>query len=160
MDYLFTPWRFSYVASPRAEGRCVLCSIGASDPETDRRTFVLHRAEHCYLVLNIFPYNTAHLMIVPYGHVARLSQLAPSALAELARVAARAETVLEETYRPEGINVGINLGTCAGAGIAEHLHVHVVPRWASDTNFMTVTGETRVLPEDLPDTWNKLQGRF
>jgi len=160
MDYLFTPWRFAYVATSRVEGQCVLCFLGASEPATDSHTFVLQRGEHCYLVLNLFPYNTAHLMIVPYAHVARLAQLPPEALAELTRIAARAETVLEETYRPEGINMGINLGKAAGAGIAEHLHLHVVPRWGSDTNFMTVTAETRVLPEDLPVTWRKLQGKF
>jgi ATP adenylyltransferase len=151
MDYLFTPWRFSYVATPRAEGECILCFLAASDPADDPKTYVLKRAEHCYLVLNLFPYNTAHLMIVPYAHVSRLSHLAPAALDELTRTAARAEAVIEEVYRPEGINMGINLGASAGAGIAEHLHLHVVPRWGS---------ETRVLPEDLPVTWRKLQGKF
>lgn len=121
---------------------------------------MLHRGETCYLVLNIYPYNPGHLMVVPYGHVARLSQLSQSERMEFIALTARAESVLESTYAPQGINLGINLGTAAGAGIAEHLHLHIVPRWASDTNFMTVTGETRVLPEDLPATWIKLQGRF
>jgi len=125
-----------------------------------RSRSVVHRGRHCYLVLNIYPYNPGHLMVVPYGHASRLSQLAPPELAEFTTLTARVESVIEATYHPQGINLGMNLGASAGAGIAEHLHMHVVPRWASDTNFMTVTAETRVLPEDLPATWSKLRGRF
>ena len=160
MDYLFTPWRFSYVAAPRPEGPCILCSIGRAPSESDPQSFVLHRGETCYVVLNIYPYNPGHLMVVPFGHLSRLSKLSAAELTEFSALAARAENAIEETYRPEGINLGINLGTCAGAGIAEHLHLHIVPRWASDTNFMTVSGETRVLPEDLLTTWGKLRGKF
>lgn len=160
MDYLFTPWRFSYVAAPRPEGPCVLCSIGRAPSAADPESFVVHRGETCYVVLNIYPYNPGHLMVVPYAHVARLAQLGEAELGELMSLTARAEAVLESVYHPQGINIGMNLGVSAGAGIAEHLHLHVVPRWTSDTNFMTVTGETRVLPEDLPATWKKFHGRF
>jgi len=137
-----------------------LCDLAAEDSSNDARSFILQRARHHFLVLNIYPYNTGHLMIVPYQHAARLSALSAGSIAEMFDLAVRVEKVLLEVYRPEGINLGMNLGTCAGAGIADHLHLHVVPRWSGDTNFMTVSGGTRVLPEDLPGTWSKLQGRF
>jgi len=138
----------------------VLCELAEEEPSNDAASFILQRARHHFLVLNIYPYNTGHLMIVPYQHVGRLSALPAGAIAEMFDLATRVERVLEEVYRPEGINLGMNLGRCAGAGIADHLHLHVVPRWSGDTSFMTVSGATRVLPEDLTATWNKLQGRF
>jgi ATP adenylyltransferase len=160
MDHLFTPWRYAYVTARKPDAVCVLCRIGTEAPSDDEGAFVLHRALHHFLVLNIYPYNTGHLMIVPYAHAARLSDLHPEALGEMFDLAARAEKALEDAYRPEGINLGMNLGACAGAGIADHLHLHLVPRWSADTNFMTVSGETRVLPEDLATTWRKLRGRL
>jgi ATP adenylyltransferase len=160
MDHLFRPWRYAYVTSERIEGGCVLCALADSDPSNDASGFVLHRAPSHFVVLNIYPYNTGHLMIVPHRHVARLADLPAGSLAEMALLAARAEAVLTEVYHPDGINVGMNLGRSAGAGIADHLHLHVVPRWAADTNFVTVLGEARVLPEDLPETWRRLRGRF
>ena len=160
MDHLFTPWRHAYVSNPRPEEGCPLCGLASAEPSRDAASFVLQRARHHFLVLNIYPYNTGHLMIVPYLHVARLSALPTDSLQEMVDLAARAEKVLEDVYRPEGINLGMNLGRCAGAGIANHLHLHLVPRWSADTNFMTVSGATRVLPEDLGETWRRLQGRF
>jgi ATP adenylyltransferase len=160
MDHLFTPWRFAYVSAPRAESGCVLCTLGAAADDADAANLVIHRGRHAFVVLNLYPYNTGHVMAVPYAHVARLSALAGEALAELASLTARLEHALFDAYRPEGMNVGLNLGQAAGAGIADHLHVHLVPRWASDTNFMTVAGETRVLPESLRDTWQRLRGRL
>lgn len=160
MDRLFRPWRLAYVSGARSEPACVLCTIGSSGPADDERLRVVARAERHYVVLNAFPYNTGHLMIVPYDHVACLADLAPIALAEIMATAARAESVLGEVYRPEGLNLGMNLGRSAGAGIADHLHLHVVPRWGGDTNFMTVTGDARILPESLDDTWRKLHGRI
>jgi ATP adenylyltransferase len=160
MDHLFSPWRYAYVTSKAEDAGCVLCRMAGGDGSRDEEWFVVARARHHFVVLNLYPYNSGHVMIVPYRHVARLSDLGDDALAELARLAARAETALGEVYRPDGLNVGINLGRAAGAGIADHLHLHVVPRWSADTNFVTVAGETRVLPEDLHETWRKLRGRF
>ncbi len=156
MDRLFTPWRYAYVTGPKTDGECVLCAIGAAAPEQDASLFVLRRASRHYLVLNIYPYNPGHLMVVPYRHVGRLSDLDTEARGELLDLAASAERALERVYRAEGLNVGLNLGKCAGAGLDGHLHLHVVPRWGGDVNFMTVTGETRVIPEDLAETWRKL----
>ncbi len=160
MDHLFTPWRYAYVSTPRPTEGCVLCHLASQEPAEDEESFILQRTPHHFLVLNIYPYNTGHLMIVPYLHVARLSALPAESLKEMFDLAARAEKVLADVYRPEGINLGMNLGKCAGAGIADHLHLHVVPRWSADTNFMTVAGETRVLPEELSETWRRLEGRF
>lgn len=160
MEHVFRPWRYAYVTRERKEDGCVLCDLAAADPREDEATFVVHRARSHYVVLNIYPYNTGHLMIVPFVHVARLADLPGEAMDEMGRLAARAEKVLAEVYQPDGINLGMNLGRSAGAGIADHIHLHLVPRWTADTNFVTVTGGTRVLPEDLHETWRKLQGRF
>jgi ATP adenylyltransferase len=160
MDHLFSPWRYAYVSSRKTEDGCALCALGSADPSTDEVGFVVARGRHHFVVLNIYPYNSGHLMIVPYRHVARLGGLGVEVLSEMAFIAARAEAALTEVYHPDGINLGMNLGQSAGAGIADHLHLHVVPRWAADTNFITVTGETRVLPEDLGATWRKLHGRI
>ena len=160
MDHLFTPWRYAYVSNAQSSRGCVLCGLASSESSRDEESFILERAQHNFLVLNIYPYNTGHLMIVPYLHVAQLAALPSESLDEMFLLASRAERVFEEVYRPEGINLGMNLGRCAGAGIADHLHLHVVPRWSADTNFMTVVGATRVLPEDLHETWRKLRGRF
>lgn len=160
MDRLFRPWRYAYVTRERESESCVLCEIGRAPGAEDERRFVLHRAEHHFVVLNVFPYNSGHLMVVPYRHSARLADLPPDALSELARLAARSEDVLGTVYGPSGLNLGMNLGAAAGAGIDAHLHLHVVPRWTGDANFMSVAAETRVLPEALEDAWRKLHGRF
>jgi len=160
MDHLFSPWRYEYVTSKKGDGGCVLCRLGAAGPSEDEVGFVVARERHVFVVLNIYPYNSGHLMVVPYVHAARMAALEGDVLSELVRVAARAEAALEEAYRPDGINLGMNLGQCAGAGIADHLHLHLVPRWAADTNFITVAGETRVLPENLRSTWRRLRGRI
>jgi ATP adenylyltransferase len=160
MDYLFSPWRYSYVTAPRNGDGCVFCELGGSDPADDEQRYVVYRATHHYVVLNAYPYTSGHLMIVPYEHASRLSALRPAALHELVALTAQVEAVLDEAYHPDGINVGLNLGKCAGAGIEEHLHLHAVPRWFGDTSFMTVVGETRVLPEVLRESWRRLSGRF
>lgn len=160
MDHLFSPWRFDYVTrQDEAEG-CTLCRVAASPPERDDSVFILHRASHNFVVLNIYPYTTGHLMVVPFAHLARLGDLPEEVRVEMLALAARAESVLGQVYRPDGINLGLNLGRCAGAGIVEHLHLHVVPRWYGDTSFMTVTAGARVMPEELAGTWRKLRGRF
>ena len=160
MDHLFSPWRFDYVTR-RDEGEgCTLCRVAAEPPERDEAVFILDRATHNFVVLNIYPYTSGHLMIVPFDHVARLEDLPAEPRNEMLSLAARAESVLSELYRPDGINLGLNLGRCAGAGIVEHLHLHVVPRWCGDTSFMTVTGGARLMPEELSESWRKLRGRF
>ncbi len=161
MEYWFRPWRYAYVSGqiPRSP-ECLFCRLVGQEPGKDRDNLVVGRAGASYAVLNRFPYNPGHLMIVPERHVARLAELQPVEHGELMAWLARVETVLREVYRPDGINVGLNLGRPAGAGIEAHLHIHVVPRWNGDTNFMTVMAETRVLPETLEQTWEKLRPRL
>lgn len=159
MDTLWSPWRYRYVSRQAESPGCVFCRI-AEDPRTDEANFVLFRGSHVYVVLNRFPYSTGHLMVVPYAHVPALSGLSDECLTEMMVLARKAEKALGEVYRPGGFNMGLNLGECAGAGIAGHLHLHVLPRWTGDANFMTTIGETRVIPEDLPGTWTKLQPHF
>jgi ATP adenylyltransferase len=158
VERLWSPWRLAYVtgATGDAPTGCIFCNT--SEPGRDQ--LVIARGAGCYVVLNLYPYNNGHLMIVPDRHVASLAALAPEELSEMMRLTRDAEIVLNEAYIPQGINVGINLGRAAGAGVADHLHIHVVPRWAGDTNFMTVVGEVRVLPEDLAATKKRLQPIF
>ena len=158
MDYLWTPWRYQYITSSGEPGECVFCVAGRS--KDDRAHFVVHRGDHNFVILNRFPYTSGHVMVVPYEHLANLEDLPQAALGELAALSQRAARHLREVYRPEGLNLGMNLGKCAGAGIAGHLHMHVLPRWTGDTNFMTVVAETRVLPEDLERTWERLKAAF
>ncbi len=158
MDYLWTPWRYRYVTSTEDPGECVFCAA-AKDP-SDRDSLVVHRASRNFIILNRFPYTSGHIMVVPYEHVASLEDLPDEALVEMIRLAREAEKRLRALYRPDGLNFGINLGKSAGAGIAGHLHLHALPRWTGDTNFMTVAGETRVLPEDLDVTWERLSQAF
>ena len=155
MDYLWTPWRYRYIAKAKQDDRCVFCdALAAND---DRETLILLRAEKNFVILNRFPYTSGHVMIVPYAHVADLASADSATLAEMMQLAQRMQTALQKTYRPEGFNIGMNLGRSAGAGIVGHLHLHVLPRWAGDANFMTVVGETRVEPEELPTTYNRLE---
>jgi len=155
MDYLWSPWRFRYISGPKTERECVFCQIAASSD--DERNLVVHRAKHNFVVLNRFPYSTGHLMIVPYHHVAALADNTEENSAEMMHLMRRAEFLLGKVYHPEGLNMGINLGASAGAGVVGHLHMHVVPRWPGDANFMTTVAETRVLPEDLETTYTKLR---
>ena len=161
MDRLWSPWRARYIASGVDAQRddCVFCLI-AAHPEDDETNFVLHRAAHCFVVLNLYPYITGHLMVVPYLHTNEFDSVPKEISDELMDMAKRSQTALREVYSPSGFNMGMNLGTAAGAGIADHLHIHLLPRWSGDTNFMTTIGESRVIPEDLPTTYSKLQGRF
>jgi len=157
MDRLWSPWRLAFVTGASgAQAGCIFCDVF----EPGREELVLVRGRTAYVVLNLYPYNNGHLMIVPARHVATLEATTADERSELMRFTRLAEMALNEAYSPQGINVGINLGRAAGAGIADHLHVHVVPRWAGDTNFMTVIGETRVLPEDLAGTKRRLQPIF
>jgi ATP adenylyltransferase len=154
VDYLWTPWRFQYVTKAVPASGCVFCTAaGGSD---DREYLIVHRATHNFIILNRFPYTNGHVMVVPFQHVDTLQDLAEPALVEMMRLARECEKHLRAIYRPDGLNIGMNLGQSAGAGIANHLHMHILPRWTGDTNFMSVTAETRVLPEDLAATWEKL----
>jgi ATP adenylyltransferase len=157
MDYLWTPWRYRYIADAAkdAAGRCIFCeAIGAED---DARTFVVYRGEKCFVILNRYPYTSGHVMVVPYVHVGDLAAAEPAMLSEMMILAQKVETAQERTYHPEGFNIGMNLGRAAGAGITGHIHLHVLPRWAGDANFMTVVGETRVEPEDLATTFERMR---
>uniref|UniRef100_Q01YK3 Histidine triad (HIT) protein n=1 Tax=Solibacter usitatus (strain Ellin6076) TaxID=234267 RepID=Q01YK3_SOLUE len=158
MDYLWTPWRYNYITKAEPLTGCVFCN--AAQSADDRENLIVHRAERNFVILNRFPYTNGHVMVVPYDHIGFLEQMPDATLVEMIRLARTAEHHLRTIYRPDGLNLGMNLGRSAGAGIADHVHMHVLPRWTGDTNFMTVTGETRVLPEDLPATWEKLSKAF
>jgi ATP adenylyltransferase len=187
MDRLWTPWRYSYITRadeqsrtgvppaladwPAAEDKhCVFCNMiaatdyaiahGMEQEFAEQASHIVHRGSHCFLCLNAYPYATGHLLIVPYLHLDSLAKLPPDAAQEMMSLAQQSESALRTIYRPDGLNLGMNLGEAAGAGIAEHIHLHALPRWVGDTNFMTVTGETRVLPETLDVTWTKLREAF
>ena len=155
MDFLWTPWRFQYVTKAEAASGCVFCAARVA--ADDSQTLIVHRGRHNFVILNRFPYTNGHVMIVPFDHVASLQDLAEDTLLEMMLLARECEKHLRAAYRPDGLNMGINLGRSAGAGIADHVHMHVLPRWTGDTNFMTAIGETRVLPEALEATWEKLR---
>jgi ATP adenylyltransferase len=185
MDHLWTPWRYAYVTDERKDARkgvpeeldawpgdngCVFCNIiaavdyaieqGMPAEDAERAAGVVVRGRFNFLCLNRYPYNAGHLMVVPYVHLSSLAALNQETAHELIDFAQRTERALGEVYHPHGFNLGLNLGKAAGAGVAEHLHLHALPRWAGDTNFMTVVSETRVLPEDLSVTWQRLRTAF
>ena len=155
MDYLWTPWRYAYVANAQSSTGCIFCDLPRVGD--DAKVFIVHRAKYCYIILNAFPYTNGHVMIVPFAHEDELRKLAAEAATEMMSLAQRMETVLREIYRPDGINLGMNIGRAAGAGVAGHIHMHVLPRWVADANFMSVTAETRVLPETLDTTYKKIK---
>jgi ATP adenylyltransferase len=160
MDHIFTPWRYAYVSTAERVTTCIFCDRAPArnaQSEDDERNFVVHRGEHCFIIVNAFPYTSGHVMIVPYQHMDRLDLLPPEAAAEMISLAQRMETVLRGLYRPDGINLGMNIGKAAGAGVAGHIHMHVLPRWFADANFMSVVGETRVLPESLEETARRIR---
>ena len=157
MERLYSPWRLAYVTAGSGEpsSGCVFCdALRRNDP------LILHRGTHCFVILNLYPYNNGHLMVVPLRHIARLADARPDELSEFIALTRTAEMALTEAYAPHGLNMGLNLGKPAGAGVLDHVHMHVVPRWNGDTNFMSVVGETRVLPEELPATVERLTPIF
>lgn len=158
MDYLWTPWRYAYVSTGAVVKECLFCAKSAGS--NDRENYVVLRAEHNFVMLNAFPYTSGHVMIAPYAHIATLEQAEPATRDEMMRLTARAETVLRRLYTPDGINLGMNIGACAGAGVAGHIHMHVLPRWCGDASFMSTISETRVLPEELGVTWNRLRAEL
>lgn len=185
MDYLFSPWRFAYITSADTSARpgvpaalsawpgdlgCVFCNLlasvdyaiehGMARDEAEAAAGLVHRDENCFVMLNAYPYTSGHVMIMPYAHLDRLSILGPETAHEMMDLAQQTEQILERLYHPQGFNFGLNLGKAAGAGVAGHLHLHAMPRWVGDTNFMTTVAETRVVPEDLPTTWQRLRIAF
>ena len=158
MWHLWAPWRSTYMNANKKLQRCIFCV--AAESAADEENLVVYRARFTFAILNRYPYTSGHLMIAPYEHVSRLSQAAEEASEEMMRVARRAERILENVYRADGLNIGMNLGEAAGAGIEQHIHLHVLPRWTGDANFMTSVATTRVLPEGLDETFSKLKRAF
>jgi ATP adenylyltransferase len=158
MDRLWSPWRYEYVSQADPGNACIFCEKASENQ--DARNYIVHRGCGNFLLLNLFPYTTGHLMIAPYEHVATLEEAAEETLAEMMALARMAERTLRAIYHPRGLNLGMNVGECAGAGVAGHIHMHVLPRWPADSNFMTTVGETRVLPETLDATYAKLLKAF
>jgi ATP adenylyltransferase len=150
MDLLFTPWRLDYVKGERTHDGCVFCDCQTGEDEAE---CILHRSRHWFVILNRYPYNSGHLLLVSRRHVGSLTELEPEAIADMARLTAAMERTLRRVYKPHGINGGYNAGGAAGAGIPGHFHLHVLPRWTADTNFMTVIGDARVMPETLPQSY-------
>jgi ATP adenylyltransferase len=183
-NYLWTPWRMTYIAgadgptpAPSSGGTpqeqtsqqtgpdtestgCVFCDRVRMPRSQDRASLILLRAEHNFIILNLYPYNSAHLMIVPYRHTSDFIGLPIDTLVEMTALAQKMVRVIGEEYHPQGFNLGMNLGRVAGAGVADHLHLHVVPRWAGDTNFMPIVGATKVMPELLETTYDRLKARL
>jgi ATP adenylyltransferase len=157
MDYLWTPWRFQYMEQVTSgkQPECIFCDAVAEN--RDEETLIVYRGKDAFVILNRFPYTSGHVMMVPYDHVAQLGLCKPEALNEMMELARRVEAAFQEDYRPDGMNLGMNLGRAAGAGVTGHLHLHMLPRWIGDSNFMTVVGETRVHPEELKTTYKKLK---
>lgn len=185
MDRLWTPWRYAYVTAAEGPGRvgvparlggwpgdlgCVFCNLMASidyaiangmDSEcAEAAGGLIFRGQHCFVCLNAFPYTSGHVMAMPYAHVDRLAALPKEVAHELVDLAQQTERALDRVYRPQGFNFGMNVGQSAGAGVAGHIHLHAMPRWTGDTNFMTTVAETRVLPEDLETTWKRMREAF
>ncbi|MDX6643914.1 MAG: adenylyltransferase [Solirubrobacteraceae bacterium] len=156
-ERLWAPWRLEYIKGPKDE-ECIFCTGPAA--EDDPAKYIVQRGEHCFAILNAFPYNNGHLMISPYRHVPSIEQLDPPTLTELMTMAQASMGALRQAYAPEGFNLGINQGRIAGAGMEHHVHLHVVPRWNGDTNFMPVIGDTRVLPQSLDDSYRDLTEAF
>jgi ATP adenylyltransferase len=185
MDRLWTPWRYAYVTTADGPGRvgvpaslaawpgdlrCVFCNLiasidyaianGMERDQAEAAGGLILRARHCFICLNAYPYTSGHVMAVPFAHLDRLAALPAEAANELMDLAQRTELALDRAYKPHGFNFGMNVGQSAGAGVAGHIHLHAMPRWTGDTNFMTTVGETRVLPEDLEATWKRLREAY
>jgi ATP adenylyltransferase len=154
MDYLWTPWRYVYVTGADQASGCIFCN---APKESDQTAHIVHRGTHCYIILNTYPYTNGHVMVVPYEHLDELQKLPAEAASEMMALSQRMESVLRSLYHPDGVNLGMNLGKAAGAGVAGHLHMHILPRWIADANFLSVVGETRVLPETLEVTWQRIR---
>jgi ATP adenylyltransferase len=163
LQRLWTPWRMAYIRGEEDDRRiegCPFCVLPARGAEHDRETLIVHRGEHCYVILNAYPYNPGHCMVVPYRHIPDFDALSPEEARELTDLSQQTVRALRAASGPQAFNIGLNVGQVAGAGIADHIHQHVVPRWSGDTNFMPVIGQTRVLPELLEQTYRRLAPLF
>ena len=156
MDYLWTPWRYAYVTGGDKSSGCIFCA--APNAGNDEKVGIIHRGTHCFVILNTYPYTPGHVMIVPYAHLDELQKLPSDAAQEMMGLSQKMEGVLRSLYKPDGVNLGMNIGKAAGAGVAGHIHMHVLPRWVADANFVSVIGETRMLPETLDVTWKRMKG--
>jgi ATP adenylyltransferase len=159
-ERIWAPWRLEYVkdAAKDDDTECIFCTKPSAGD--DEASLIVHRGELCFVILNLFPYTNGHLMVAPYEHVATLPELDSETIAEMMALSQRAMIALEETYAPHGYNVGCNQGRVAGAGVEHHIHMHVVPRWGGDTNFMPVLADTRVMPQSLEESYRALRGSF
>jgi ATP adenylyltransferase len=156
MDFIWSPWRFDYLASGGVKApSCVFC-IG-EDRTHDAERLIVFRGTHNFIILNLFPYTSGHLMVAPYEHLDTIVSAKADQLTEMMQLSQKSIALLQKLYRPDGFNLGMNLGSAAGAGVREHFHLHVVPRWIGDASFMTIVGETRVLPEDLHKTYERVK---
>ncbi len=156
VKHLWSPWRIRYILGEKQKG-CVFCDAFAADPLSDRENLVLYRGKYCGVIMNLYPYNNGHLMIIPYAHQPTFEGLSADALVEVMELVNRCVATLRAAMNAEGFNIGANLGRIAGAGIGDHVHMHVVPRWAGDTNFITTLGEVRCIPESLQDSYDRLK---
>ncbi len=154
MDHLWTPWRYAYVSTAEKVSGCIFCELPKLE---DQKALIVHRWQYCFVILNSFPYTSGHVMIVPFEHLDQLQLLPTEAAHEMMDLSQKMEGVLRKLYKPDGINLGMNIGKAAGAGVAGHVHMHVLPRWVADANFMSVVGETRVLPETLETTYQRIK---
>ena len=156
MEFIWSPWRYDYLASGgQRPSSCIFC-VG-EDPSRDAERLIVFRGDQNFVILNLFPYTSGHLMIAPYEHLDTIADAKAVQTSEMMELAKRSLDALQKLYRPEGFNLGMNLGACAGAGVKDHFHLHVVPRWTGDANFMSTTGETRVLPEELKTTYHRMK---
>jgi len=158
MEHIWTPWRYTYIKNVDTKPGCVFCTLLSSGD--DRTNLIVHRGVLNFIVLNLYPYTSGHLMVVPYKHESSLAELDDATTSELMILAKRAQRILQQEYKPDGFNIGLNLGRVAGAGVRDHLHLHIVPRWAGDANFMSVIGETRTVPEELSETYDRVYKHF
>ena len=155
MDYLWTPWRYAYVTGEDKPTGCIFCNLPKLND--DKQARIVYRGRSCYVVLNTYPYTPGHVMIVPFEHLDELQKLPVEAAHEMMDLSQKMERILRSLYRPDGVNLGMNIGAAAGAGVAGHIHMHALPRWVADANFVSVVGETRVLPEALEVTWERIR---
>ena len=158
MDHLFTPWRYAYITQASKTSECIFCT--QLHLKNDAKALIVHRGLHCFVILNAFPYTSGHVMIVPYQHIDQLQKLSSPAAQEMMALTQKLEGVLRDLYQPDGLNLGMNLGQAAGAGVAGHIHMHILPRWIADASFASVIGETRVIPEALETTYQRIKDRF
>jgi ATP adenylyltransferase len=158
MNHIWSPWRMKYIEKTEKEEGCVFCNAHAK--EDSAANLIAFRGERAFVILNLYPYTSGHLMVVPFEHVATLEELAQSTRAEMMELTSECMAVLRKTYTPQAFNMGANIGEAAGAGVPGHVHIHIVPRWGGDTNFMSALGETRVLPESIEDTYKRVREGF